>query len=82
MNEDGKINKNITIIKYEQYNDDFLKYIEIYKNTPKVYDFLYNKVYKNINISSDKSNKLTRENIDKINEMYSSDFDMLDYVKK
>lgn len=80
---DLKSNKsNCTIIKYETFDKDFLKFIEYYKSNERVYNEMF-KIYSKINIKKkyNYNNFLTTKDIKKINIIYEKDFKLLNYEK-
>lgn len=77
--------KNILceILKYEYLDEDFLKFIELYKDNKEVYEFLYNNIYENIKIKEryDVMSILTKDDIKKVNQIYNNDFLLFHYDK-
>lgn len=80
IDKNNNICQKINILKFESLSQDFLNYINIYKNDEYIYNKLYNCIYKNIDISlKNKAEILTVDNIKKINEIYHNDFALFGY---
>ena len=79
---DEKNTLSSNILKYENLDKDFEKYITGCKDqNEKLYNLLYNKIYKNINIKKDYDilNILSSNDINMINEIYKVDFYLFEY---
>jgi len=71
------------LLKYENLDKDFLKFIELYKKFKKIYKFLYDNIYKKIKIKKKYgvTNILSSNEINMINEIYNNDFSLFRYNK-
>ena len=69
------------ILKYENLNKDFEKFMELYKKRENIYDLFNNEIYKNIKIKPDYDilNILSFNDISMINEIYKEDFLLFEY---
>ena len=81
VNDLNKKNILCNILKYENLQDDFEKFIELYKKKKNIYNLFYNIIYKKIKIKEhyDILNILNFNDINMINEIYKEDFLLFGY---